>query len=93
MLQAPQEDRSISERHELLILKHDLHWQWFNILTFGVVEGGASITEAIAKVDWAMYKESRQDKGKRLDPSTKLWRATSRLYRSRSLRVNSKYSL
>ena len=50
MLQAPQEDRSISERHELLILKHDLHWQWFNILTFGVVEGGASITEAIAKV-------------------------------------------
>mmetsp|Transcript_111803 Transcript_111803/g.315805 ORF Transcript_111803/g.315805 Transcript_111803/m.315805 type:complete len:722 (-) Transcript_111803:60-2225(-) len=44
---------SMSRKHRFLIIK-DLHWQWFNPLSFGLVasgDGGASISEAIAMVN------------------------------------------
>jgi len=38
---------SMSKRHRLLIVK-DLHWEWFNVLTFGVVSG---LQEGIARLE------------------------------------------
>jgi hypothetical protein len=39
----------MSLRHEFLIIK-DRNWDWFNILTAGLVPGGVTLPEAIQKV-------------------------------------------
>ena len=39
----------MSERHEFLLMK-DRHWQWFNVLTAGLVKGGATLEEAFATI-------------------------------------------
>merc|ERR1719247_816728 len=48
----------MSLRHEFLLIK-DRSWEWFNILTPGLVPGGISVSEAIDKVqrmkDAALY--------------------------------------
>merc|ERR1719197_940504 len=48
----------MSLRHEFLLVK-DRNWEWFNILTPGLVPGGITVSEAIDKVqrmkDAALY--------------------------------------
>merc|ERR1711959_280908 len=44
---------SMSKRHRFLTTK-DLHWQWFNVLTFGLLPaslGGTTPTEALRKLE------------------------------------------
>merc|ERR1719453_714748 len=44
---------SMSKRHRFLTVK-DLHWQWFNVLTFGLLPaslGGVTSTEALQKLE------------------------------------------
>merc|ERR1719197_1154645 len=39
----------MSLRHEFLLVK-ERHWEWFNILTVGLVPGGGTLPQAIERI-------------------------------------------